>query len=30
MNELNEQQLQEIDERIWKYMIVADIQEDIS
>ena len=29
MNELNEQQLQEIDERIWKYMIGADIQEDI-
>ena len=30
MNELSEQQLQEIDERIWKYMIGADIQEDIS
>ncbi len=30
MNELSEQQLQEIDERIWKYIIGADIQEDIS
>ena len=26
---MSEQQLQEIDERIWKYMIGADIQEDI-
>ncbi len=30
MNELSEQQLQEIDERIFKYMSGADIQEDTS